>query len=75
MEPMHDELSRIAPGSLVIAGALDEAGLERARFVADAMPDARLEVIDRAGHAPHMERPAEFNALLTSFLGPADPPH
>ena len=35
---------------------------------ARAIPDARLEIIDRCGHAPHLERPEEFASLVRSFL-------
>jgi len=31
-------------------------------------PDARLEVIEDAGHSPYFERPEAFNALLDAFL-------
>jgi pimeloyl-ACP methyl ester carboxylesterase len=32
------------------------------------LPDSELHWIDKCGHAPMMERPEEFNTLLTSFL-------
>ena len=34
----------------------------------ELLPDAELHWIDRCGHAPMMERPEEFNRLLTGFL-------
>lgn len=32
------------------------------------LPDSELHWIDKCGHAPMMERPQEFNRLLTAFL-------
>jgi pimeloyl-ACP methyl ester carboxylesterase len=32
------------------------------------IPDSRLELFERTGHVPQMERPARFNALLDEFL-------
>lgn len=65
-------LAGVRAPTLVIAGALDETGRERAEVVAAALPDARLEIVQRAGHAPHLERPADFRRLVMAFL---DPPH
>ena len=50
---------------------------ERSRLYAPAVgqatlalqPAARLVTIDGTGHAPHMERPAAFNAALAQMLG------
>ncbi|MGD8832310.1 MAG: alpha/beta hydrolase, partial [Pseudomonadales bacterium] len=30
--------------------------------------DARLEIVEDAGHSPYFEQPAAFNALLADFL-------
>lgn len=35
------------------------------------IPHSRLEIFERTGHVPQLERPARFNALLDDFL--ADP--
>lgn len=32
------------------------------------IPHARLEIFERTGHVPQLERPARFNALLDDFL-------
>jgi pimeloyl-ACP methyl ester carboxylesterase len=34
----------------------------------ETLPDSELHWIDRCGHAPMMERPEEFNAVLNRFL-------
>ena len=33
------------------------------------LPDSVVQVIPECGHWPHMEKPGEFNPMLTSFLG------
>jgi pimeloyl-ACP methyl ester carboxylesterase len=34
-----------------------------------SMPRARLSVVERAGHAVHLEQPEAFAALVAEFLG------
>ena len=68
MSPLHDRLGTITCPTLVIAGERDPAGLERARTVAAGIPRARLEIIARAGHTPHLERPDAFTQITTDFL-------
>lgn len=36
-------------------------------WMADVIPGARRLCLDQAGHSPHLEMPAEFNAALTAF--------
>ncbi len=68
MEPLHDRLAAVIAPTLVIAGALDPTGLDRAGIVARGIPGARLEVIAAAGHSPHLETPAIFRRLAMAFL-------
>jgi pimeloyl-ACP methyl ester carboxylesterase len=35
---------------------------------ADRMPNTELRFIDKCGHAPMMEHPQKFNAILRKFL-------
>jgi 2-succinyl-6-hydroxy-2,4-cyclohexadiene-1-carboxylate synthase len=67
MEPLHGRLAEVASPTLVIAGALDSAR-PRAEQVAAGIPGARLEVVDGAGHTPHLEQPEEFRRLVIDFL-------
>jgi pimeloyl-ACP methyl ester carboxylesterase len=39
-----------------------------------ALPNARLEVVSRCGHLPHLERPAVVNPLLIAFFSEGLPP-
>jgi len=55
--------------ALVIVGSEDAlTGVAQARVVADSVPGARLDVIDGAGHGPHLETPMTFARIVTSFL-------
>ena len=68
MEPLFDALPAIAVPTLVIAGELDAIGRPRAERIAAAIPQARLAIVDGAGHTPHDERPEAFRRLVTAFL-------
>ena len=39
-----------------------------AQYMAERLPDARLEIIDGAGHAPFLSRPVDFTMMLRKFL-------
>ncbi|GAC66322.1 alpha/beta fold hydrolase [Gordonia soli] len=60
----------ISRPSLVIGFADDRTlPAHLAREVAEAIPGARYEEIERAGHFGYLERPDEVNRLLIDFLG------
>jgi len=77
MTPLQRRLGEVRAPTLVVVGSLDPVGRERAAAVAGGIPGARLEVIEGAGHTPHLERPAAFRRLVTVFLAgaPAPPTH
>lgn len=68
MAPLYQRLGDIACPALIIAGALDPVGHERARQVAAGIRQARFELVADAGHAPHLEQPEVFSSLLIRFL-------
>jgi pimeloyl-ACP methyl ester carboxylesterase len=56
--------------ALILHGAEDRlVPLERARLMAELMPQARLDLIEGAGHLPTLERPDATTAALTRWLG------
>jgi pimeloyl-ACP methyl ester carboxylesterase len=71
---LHDpklkrRLRRVDVPTLVVWGAADRlVGVEYGRAYAAAIPGARFEVIEGAGHFPHLEKPAEFAGLVGSFI-------
>ncbi len=64
-----DRLGEITVPTLIIAGRDDFIfPPEHQRELAAAIPHARLRLIDRAGHNPHAEQPAEVMAAVTHFV-------
>lgn len=53
---------------LVIAGANDVVPLEAYEEWEAAFPNARLVVVDNAGHFPHVEQPEQFFDVVSEFL-------
>ncbi|KQO62808.1 alpha/beta fold hydrolase [Curtobacterium sp. Leaf261] len=54
---------------LVLWGASDRIGTPAyGRVVAGAIPGARFEVVERAGHLPHLERPDATFEVIDAFL-------
>ncbi|HEX4110758.1 MAG TPA: 3-oxoadipate enol-lactonase [Solirubrobacteraceae bacterium] len=66
---VREELVAITAPTLVIAGDQDQATPPdpHARLIADAIPDARLELLS-AAHLASFERPAEAGALIRRHL-------
>lgn len=63
-------LPRIACSTLVLVGADDAATPpDRAEEMADLIPAARLEIIDRCGHLSTLEQPEAVTAAMARWLG------
>lgn len=63
------DMAEIAVPTLILRGGASQLyGPETAAWLESAIPDPTAVTIPDAGHAPHMERPAAFNAALTDFL-------
>lgn len=61
---------RIAAPTLVVTGSADQVVDPRnSELLADWIPDARLEVVERTGHVLFWERPEEFASLVEGHLG------
>ena len=67
-----DRLGEIRVPTLVIAGHDDFLfPPESQALLAAGIPNARLRIIERAGHNPQSERPAETLAAVADFLAAA----
>jgi pimeloyl-ACP methyl ester carboxylesterase len=67
--PAVKRLKEIRVPTLVIVGDLDTPKtLAASRLLAEEIDGARLVTIEGAAHLPSMERPAEFNRHVLSFL-------
>jgi 3-oxoadipate enol-lactonase len=66
---LRDDLPQIRARTLVIAAANDLAlPPEYGRAIAEAIPDARLEVLDPAAHLASVERAATVTELIADHL-------
>ena len=64
-----DRLDEIHVPTLVLAGRHDFLfPPEHQAVLADRLPNARLEIIERAGHNPQIERPAEAIEAIRRFM-------
>jgi pimeloyl-ACP methyl ester carboxylesterase len=71
-----DRLSEIIVPTLVLAGRYDFLfPPEHQAILADRLPNARLEIIECAGHNPHDERPTEVIEIIRSFIAEVEPVH
>ncbi len=62
-----DRLGELRMPVLLIVGALDTKYADLAQRMAASITDVRVEVIDGAGHACHLEQPERVAHLLASF--------
>ena len=62
------QLKRIACPVLIVWGKQDRMVMSKgAQRVLDAVPGARLELLDKCGHCPQVECPDKFSELLLDF--------
>lgn len=61
-------LPKIAVPALVVVGAEDAPFLAASDYMAAKIPGAQKAVIAGAGHAANLDRPEEFDAVVTRFL-------
>jgi pimeloyl-ACP methyl ester carboxylesterase len=77
-DPVEEDpkaLSRLQMPVLVVVGAQDKQDFRQgADVLAAALPHARLEVIEGAGHLAPLETPERFRELLLGFLTGEFPP-
>lgn len=64
----REEFRNVHAPVLVVHGASDPMPLASAREWAEAFPNGRLVVLDRAGHYPYLERPEDFRRSIREFL-------
>jgi len=71
MEPVWDKLAQVTVPCTFMAGKLDHGYVASARRLASTTPNGRFEIVPRAGHAVHQERPDAFARVLASHLAMA----
>jgi 2-succinyl-6-hydroxy-2,4-cyclohexadiene-1-carboxylate synthase len=68
LDPVWHELSTLEVPLLAIAGARDEGYTAAAKRMARIAPNARVAIVEDAGHAAHLQRPEEVAGLIADFL-------
>jgi pimeloyl-ACP methyl ester carboxylesterase len=67
-EDSSETLRGMRVPALVMVGAEDELSTEAdARAMAEALPNAELQIVPRAGHLPAVEQPELFNQAVAEF--------
>ena len=67
-DPLWERLPALELPVLLTAGTLDEKYAAIAGEMAIALPNARIELIEEAGHAAHLEQADAFAAVVLDFL-------
>lgn len=67
--PLVDDMGSVTAPTLIIWGKNDRVfPPSDGQLAQERIDGSRLELIDACGHLPMLEKPAQFNALLSSFL-------
>lgn len=67
-EPLWTRLAELTIPVLLIAGEDDHKFTEIAHRMHACLPQSRLEIIEGAGHSPHLEQPALTATLIAQWL-------
>jgi pimeloyl-ACP methyl ester carboxylesterase len=69
LDPVVHDWEHIKAKALVLGGELDGQNFPAlAKHIAETIPGARLVVIPKVGHVPHLQAPEIFNRELLKFL-------
>ncbi len=73
--PLWTRLGELTMPVLIVTGEHDTKFAEIGRRMADSITDASLVVIEGAGHAVHLERPAQTCAAIVAWRRARQPPN
>ena len=71
MQPLWDDLRHVEFPCTFVAGQLDHGYVASARKLAATVPNSRVEIVPRAGHSVHQERPDAVARALAFHLAAA----
>ena len=79
LRPEHQILGRLSQMKARLLAVWGEEDLVippiREEDIRSVVPESTVHVMPECGHWPHMEKPEEFNAILTNFLAQSDTSH
>jgi 3-oxoadipate enol-lactonase len=67
-DPLTPKLAALRAPALLLVGERDPMGPRASALLAEALPDARLQVLPGRGHWIHLEAPDELAAALEGWL-------
>lgn len=68
LREFSDVLTQLSVPTLIIAGSRDADAVREGEALACLLPNARLLVVDGAGHVVNLEQPEAFNRGVATFL-------
>jgi pimeloyl-ACP methyl ester carboxylesterase len=68
LEGWGSRLEGLTVPTCIVSGGADVGSLTAGRSLAEIIPHARHAVIPSAGHVVNLERPREFNKIISEFL-------
>lgn len=71
---LGERLGELSLPVTLVVGAEDAKFRSIGAWMASRIADSRLEIVPGAGHAPHLERPELYRAIVERFLRSADSP-
>jgi 2-succinyl-6-hydroxy-2,4-cyclohexadiene-1-carboxylate synthase len=67
LQPVWSELLTFELPLLAIAGSRDEGYVSAAKKIADMAPNAKVQIVEHAGHAAQLQQAAEVAELVAAF--------
>jgi len=71
-QTMIERCTTLQAPTLIVHGACDPRPVSAVASLATALPNARLEIIEAAGHSPWLEQRDAFEAIVRSFVSAID---
>lgn len=69
LDQIRDSARAIRVPTLIVWGKQDRVvPVSHAHIARKSIPNARVHIFDRCGHAPMLEKPEEFNRLVAEFV-------
>ena len=69
---LGNRLSELALPVTIVVGSRDDKFRAIGAWMRSRLPAARLEIVPATGHAPHLERPQRYGAIVAQFLSVGD---